>query len=520
MTHHPYRSAALLSVLLLAAIFAPALLVAARTADQPPMAGWTSRVDPALLRTEGTVDFLVVLREQADLSGAAEMGSKAARGAYVYRRLTEVAVRSQTGLLRDLTAAGAAYRPFWVRNMVWVHGDRALLTRLASRPDVAYIYANTAQRVAPDLPPAQGANLPAAAGAVLPNLERINAPDAWDAGYLGQGAVVGGQDTGYDWTHPALKDAYRGWDGATADHDYNWHDAIHEDNPNTAPGNPCGLDSAEPCDDQVHGTHTMGTMVGDPPDAEPIGVAPEARWIGCRNMEEGWGTPATYSECFEWFIAPYPIGGDKFTDGDPSRAPDVINNSWSCPPSEGCTSPDILKAVVEAVTAAGIVTVQSAGNSGSSCGSVSTPAAIYDASFTVAATELDDSIAGFSSRGPAPGGLLKPDIAAPGTNVFSSFPGEDYGYLSGTSMAGPHVAGLVALVVSARPALAGDVAGLESAITGTARPLTTGEGCGGDTPSSVPNHTFGWGRIDAWAAVQDGPGLDFEAYMPFAVTAP
>ena len=70
----------------------------------------------------------------------------------------------------------------------------------------------------------------------------------------------------------------------------------------------------------------MGTMVGATATRN-LGMAPGARWIGCRNMEQGWGTPATYAECYEWFIAPYPAGGDPFSDGDPSKAPHVINNS-------------------------------------------------------------------------------------------------------------------------------------------------------------------------------------------------
>ncbi|MFN2137454.1 MAG: S8 family serine peptidase, partial [Candidatus Promineifilaceae bacterium] len=139
------------------------------------------------------------------------------------------------------------------------------------------------------------------------------------------------------------------------------------------------------------------------------------------------------------------------------------------------------------------------------CGSVSQPAAIYDASFSVGATNNSDAIASFSSRGPAvQDGLpqLKPDISAPGVSVRSSLPGDSYGLLSGTSMAAPHVAGLVALLVDARPDLAGDVTTLESLIEQSAVPLTTAEECGGDTPASVPNHVFGWGRIDALAAFE------------------
>ncbi len=205
----------------------------------------------------------------------------------------------------------------------------------------------------------------------------MHAPDVWAQGFTGQGAVVGGQDTGYQWDHPALINQYRGWNGTTADHNYNWHDAIHSG------GGVCGANSPEPCDDSGHGTHTMGTMVGDDGAGNQIGMAPGARWIGCRNMDQGNGTPATYSECYQWFIAPTDLND---LNPDPSKAPDVINNSWSCPLSEGCTDPNVLLADVEAVRAAGILTVHSAGNSGPTCSTVDTPAAIYDASFTVGAT--------------------------------------------------------------------------------------------------------------------------------------
>ena len=228
--------------------------------------------------------------------------------------------------------------------------------------------------------------------------------------------------------------------------------------------------------------------------------------------KKGWGTPATYAECYEWFIAPYPPGGDPFTDGDPTKAPHVISNSWSCPPSEGCTNPDVLRQVVNNVRAAGIVTVHAASNSGPACSTINTPAAIYDASFTVAATDDSDQIAGFSSRGPVLLGdnnPAKPDISAPGVSVYSSVPG-GYGFKSGTSMAAPHVAGLVALLISARPELAGDVDLIESLITQTAVERFTTEGCAGDTQTSLPNHTYGWGRIDAYASFLALDDLDPE----------
>jgi subtilisin family serine protease len=220
-------------------------------------------------------------------------------------------------------------------------------------------------------------------------------------------------------------------------------------------------------------------------------------------MDRGAGTPATYAECFQWFLAPTDGGGQN---PDPSKAPHVINNSWGCPPEEGCVDPLVLNAAVEAAKAAGIVVVVSAGNAGPDCSTVNDPPAIYASSFSVGATDDLDGIAGFSSRGPVTvdGSVrFKPDVSAPGVNIRSSTNtgNKSYGYGSGTSMAGPHVAGLVALVLSARPDLAGQVDRVEEIIRASCVPLTTAEGCGGDSDQDVPNHTFGRGRIDALAAV-------------------
>jgi subtilisin family serine protease len=294
-----------------------------------------------------------------------------------------------------------------------------------------------------------------------------------------------------------MLEMYRGWDGDSADHDYHWHDAIHSG------GGVCGANSTVPCDDFGHGTHTMGTMVGDDGGNNQIGMAPGAKWIGCRNMDVGNGTPTTYSECFEWFIAPTDLAGQN---PDPAMAPHVINNSWSCPPSEGCTSPGILQAVVENCRAAGIVVVVSAGNtsSGAPCSSIDDPAALYDAAFTVGATTNTDTIAPYSDRGPVTidgSNRMKPDISAPGTGVTSSVPGGGYGSSTGTSMAGPHVAGLVALLISAKPELAGEVDQIEQIIRDTAFEPSFGGQCGVGA-GVFPNNTFGAGRIDALAAVQ------------------
>jgi serine protease AprX len=456
---------------------------------------WHAKVDPWVLDTaaRGDTEFLVLLREQADLRGAAALSIKSEKGAFVRDALESTAERTQASLRQLLAARGVEHRAFWVANVIWVRGDARLVEELAARDDVFHVYANPTVHFAGPVDRASSEEAASPSG-IEWNISKVHAPDVWALGYTGQGAVVAGEDTGYQWDHPAIKGKYRGWNGTVADHNYNWHDSIHSG------GGSCGHDAPAPCDDTDHGTHTMGTMVGDDGGGNQIGMAPGAKWIGCRNMDQGNGTPATYTECFQWMIAPTDLAN---MNPDPSKAPHVINNSWGCPPSEGCTDPNVLKLVVENTRAAGIVVVVSAGNSGPGCSSVDTPAAIYNAAFSVGATDSGDIIADFSSRGAVTidgSGRLKPDVSAPGVGVRSSVPGNGYAVFSGTSMAGPHVAGLVALLLSAAPGLAGNPDAIEPAVAVSCVPRTTGQNCNGVPGSAIPNNTYGWGRVDALAA--------------------
>ena len=459
-----------------------------------------AKVTPwVLARTEAgaEAEFLVVLAAQADLSGAASLPTKAEKGRFVRDALWSTARASQAELLAELRARGVAHRPYYIVNVVWVRGGRDLALELAARPDVRRVEGNPEFRV--ELPLQEAVELPEA---VEPGVNYVRAPQVWNLGFDGSGIVVGGADTGIRWTHDALRPRYRGWNGSTADHDYNWHDSIHA----PASGGVCGADSLVPCDDNGHGSHTIGTAVGFDGGANQIGVAPGAKWIGCRNMDQGNGTPARYIECFEFFLAPYPVGGGP-GQGDPARAPDVTNNSWGCPLSEGCdaANSETLRQAVAAQRAAGIVTVASAGNSGSGCSTVNTPPGMYDESFTVGALNTGaDSLASFSSRGPVPGtspARVKPDLAAPGTSTRSSVPTSDtsYGLASGTSMASPHVAGAVAVLLSAFPSLNGNVDGVESRLASSAVRISTAS-CS-STAGVYPNNLFGHGRLDLGCAV-------------------
>ncbi|GEM_PF-560949 len=479
MSKTVYRLLAALSVLSLL------LVGAAAPADA---VSWSAKVDPWVLQkaSEGVTEFLVSLSSQADLSAAVNLPTKSEKGWYVYHALTSLAERTQAPLVAELDRLGLEYHPYWIANVIWVRGNLGDIQLLAGRPDVARLYANPSVKL--DAPFKQVSTFLAPQG-IEWNIIKVKAPDVWTLGFTGQGVVIGGADTGYDWDHPAIMDQYRGWNGDQVNHDYNWFDATAQH-------------SQVPIDPYGHGTHTMGTMVGDDGGANQIGMAPGARWIGCRNMDDGgYGSPQTYIDCYQWFVAPTRVDG---TDPNPDMAPDVINNSWYCPVSEGCTDPDVLLEAVQNLVAAGIVSAHSAGNSGSLCSSIDTPAAIYDESFTVGATNSSDQIAGFSSRGPVTidgSGRMKPDISAPGVDVRSCIPGGEYASYSGTSMAGPHVAGLVALLISAHPNLRGQVPQIETIIEQSALGISTNEGCGGDQPGDVPNNTYGWGRIDALAAI-------------------
>src|SRR6266568_4716902 len=450
-------------------------------------------------------EFFVVLADQADLSGAASLSTKAEKGRYVYQTLLEKALSTQEPILDWLRDRNIEHRSFYIVNAILVKGDRQLAETLAARPDVARVTGNP--QIHNDLPqpgPVEVSPLrprvPGAPATIEPGITYTHAPDVWALGFKGETVVVASADTGVRWTHNALKPHYRGWDGANANHNLNWHDSIHD-----SVGNPCGNDSQEPCDDFFHGSHTTGTAIGDDGGTNQIGMAPGAKWIACRNMDQGTGTPARYIECMEFFLAPYPLNCTP-NEGDPSKAPDITINSWGCPTSEGCVVGDELQAAVEAQEAAGIQMVVAAGNSGPGCSTVSDPPSFYEASYTVGAlVNGSDTIASFSSRGPVTrdgSNRTKPDITAPGTSVRSATNACDscYIFLDGTSMATPHIAGAMALLWSAIPSLQNQIDPSRAALNNAAVHIASTQ-CGS---AASPNNVIGWGRVDILSAVTSG----------------
>ena len=297
------------------------------------------RVDTRVLRdTAGgrSGHFLVVLERQADIETAvAGAVGRAAQGRQALRALRRAAV-GQDDVRGELRRLGARFRSYWIVDAIAVTGRRAVVDAMAARDDVRAVESDRAFRGAAN---EDGYVVSAAPQGVEWNVEKIGAPAVWRLGDTGQNAVYANADTGVQWDHPALKSHYRGWNGTSATHDGNWWDAVHADIDGDG-RSVCGFSSKVPCDDFGHGTHVLGTAIGDDGAGNQIGIAPGAKWIACRNMDNGTGRPSTYIECLQFFLAPTDSNG---ANPDPSKRPSVVGNSYSCPPAEGCSAAKAFK---------------------------------------------------------------------------------------------------------------------------------------------------------------------------------
>lgn len=428
--------------------------------------------------------LFVILKDQADVSRAEAIPDRAQRMKTVYDTLVAHADRTQAPLRKTLSDLGIPYKPYYLVNAIEVHGGLPTRLMLEARPDVARVLESPHLRPVP-VPAAEPSHESPPFIAQW-NLTSIGAERVWSEFRVnGTGIVIGQSDSGVDGTHVVLRNAYRGRGGHD---DYNWFDPW--------------FGTQTPTDIGGHGTHTLGSILGraDGRNA-PTGVAPGAEWFGCVNLARNLASPALYLDCMQFMLAPWPRNGDALKDGNPALGAHVINNSWGCPPVEGC-DPEALRPAVAALRSAGIFVVASAGNDGPACSTVQDPIALYDESFTVGAVDSAGKVTSFSSRGPVTvdgSGRTKPDILAPGANVLSAWPGGGYISESGTSMAGPHIVGVVALMWSAQPKLVGNIDATERILRETATPLSGNlpVACGG-----LGANVTGAGIVNAYAAVR------------------
>jgi len=455
------------------------------------------------LEQKSSVDAILLLKEKALFPSYQDSWSKDKKTEYVYQTLIQHAQWSQKSLKDFLVKRNIAFNSFWIVNAIRCKINLEDLQILQQRTDLKAIFYDQPVKQSID-PAANLQSLNSRSPEITWGIRRMAVDKVWELGFDGTGVTLAGHDTGYKWDMDGIKEKYRGWNGTDVDHNYNWHDAIHEISPLSKDSvNPCGLNLITPCDDHGHGTHTAGTMVGKTDDLS-YGVAPGAKWMGCRNMESGNGAPSTYIECFEFFLAPTDLQGQNpRTD----LAPHAINNSWFCSPEEGCnpTNFSFMEEVVDHLTLAGIVVVVSAGNNGHTCGTIAFPPAYFTNSLTIGSFAENDTISSFSSIGPVytdSSLRIKPDVVAPGSGVLSRPLSGNLEAWNGTSMAGPHVAGLVALIIHANPELAGQVEKIKEIIRQSARPHEAAIQCDSFLATAIPNYMYGFGKVMADEAVR------------------
>ncbi|MFZ6020813.1 MAG: S8 family serine peptidase [Chloroflexota bacterium] len=464
-----------------------ALLTVGGTAlaqDLPPNSAGVAVQSEVLqtLQEEGSADFILVMAEQADLSAAYQMDWET-RGWYVYNTLKETAERSQAPVIAALEAAGVRYQSFIAGNEIYVYdGSRAVLNRALWAGEIQEVRAPVEITLAaPRFELVQPGPVPQnSIQETAWGITDTRAPDFWaQFGLRGEGVRVASIDTGAQWDHPALREAYACKDNPSSS--ICWRD----------PTNVCtaGL----PCDDQGHGTHTIGTMVGSDNPALPyqVGMAPGAQWIACKGCAGTNCSGVHLAACADWLLAP---------GGNPANRPQVVNNSWGGP---GGNLWFTIK--VNNWRAAGILPVFAAGNTGQQgCSTLNSPAD-YAGSFAVAAHDSYGVIGNFSSRGPSTIGsqpYTKPNLSAPGVAIRSAVPNQNvWESWSGTSMAAPHVAGAAALLYACAPALRGNMTATFELLQQTADPPIFSGSCG--TPDGgLSNYTYGYGYLNVLRAGQ------------------
>ncbi|UCC44154.1 MAG: S8 family peptidase [Candidatus Zixiibacteriota bacterium] len=419
--------------------------------------------------------------------------SRAERHSNALRQLKSSHAAVQRGVLNRLQVLEKAgkvenVQSFWIANLIEAEVEARELPALAALPDIEIIYEPPEITL---IAPVETNASPSPSGtaAAESNLVYIGADQAWAAGYTGAGRLVCSFDTGVQGSHSALKDSWKGLDG---DSTAAWFDPVFQlAFPHTQ------VNSLH------HGSLTMGLMLGhDDVSGDTIGVALDAKWISAAVIDINWRGGSVILRAFEWAADP---------DGNPNTVddvPDVINHSWGYNRINyndwDIWCEEIFFEAIDHTEALGIVNIFSAGNSGPDALSIANPAnRALDSLDCFAVGALDhngDSIWFQSSRGPSDcNGAIKPNTVAPGhqTRTSNGLGGYTSAW-SGSSMAAPHVSGLVALLRQKNPNATVDEI-KQAILTSTATHANFG---------TVPNFTYGWGRIDCMAALNALPDVN------------
>jgi len=412
----------------------------------------------ARLATAGAdtlVPVIVRLHEPSGPPAPAEGPTRGERRRQVLNRLRQTqGARAPLRALADAEARGAArdVERYWLVPALTARATPDAIRALADDPQVEAV---GVQASAVILPLAEVDELDATPQAVN-GVVRVRAPQVWALGDRGDGAVVGVVDTGVVANHKDLSGRWRGGAG--------WKDLVHQ--------------RPTRYDDNGHGTHVTGTAVGHAGvNANVIGVAPAATYIACKAFAaDGYGDIAAILGCLQFMADP---DGNPLTDD----LPDVVNGSWG---GDVDCDPTFAQAV-RTLRLLDVVSVFASGNAGVPA----TPAG-YREAIAVGAVDRANVVTAYSGRGPSSCrqlGAIYPDVVAPGTRVRSAWPGGKRKTLQGTSMAAPHVSGVVALLRSWKPQLSA------AAIGHVVRAAAADLGPAG------PDDEYGYGLVDAFRAV-------------------
>lgn len=437
-----------------------------------------SRMDAAEARGDGRVEAAVVLRDNSLPEQGADPSEAKAR--------LERSARSVQSPVVDLVEARGdkVLNTFWLKNMLLVKVRPQTLQELADLAPVDHIIPNFTLE-APPVEPEKDvkAARAAAAGASTWGLTKIGVDKLRaEQGPTGEGVRVAVLDTGVDISHPDLAGKLTTDDAKDPAHPGGWLEFGRAGEPVPS----------LPHDSAYHGTHVAGTIAGGDASGTAIGVAPDADLMAGLVIPGGSGSLAQVIAGMQWAISPYDA------DGKPAGEPaDVVSMSLG---AEGYS--DEFIDITRNMRRAGVFPAFAIGND-CVAGSAS-PGNIYEA-VSVGATDEADDVAEFSCGevvdrtdwldAPAewPQSYVVPNISAPGVDILSAIPGGEYGLLDGTSMATPHVSGTVALMLQARPDLTVD----------DALAILTGTSFFDERYGARPNPRYGWGRIDAYAAVHE-----------------